>query len=243
MIKLIEKRSAIPLYLKVKEHLIKQIKNGDYKTDQKIPGENELTGIYNVSQITVRKALSELVNEGYLYRLQGKGTFVAKRKINRMLNLMSFTEEMRSKELKCVSRVLEIKSIKESGIAQELETLTTEPIIKVERLRIIDELPVAIQSSYLPAAIISLERLQDIYQQHSLYKVLSDAGIYPARAYEKYNVDVLRDNRLCTLLKMEQGAPVFKVNRYTYTEDNQLFEYAVSILKGELYTMEVELTK
>ena len=68
----VDKKSLIPLYYQIKEDIINKIKNNDLKVGDRIAGENELKDIYGVSQITVRKALSELVNEGYLYRVQGK---------------------------------------------------------------------------------------------------------------------------------------------------------------------------
>lgn len=177
--------------MQIKDSIIKRIKVGEFKTSQKIPSENELKEIYNVSQITVRKILLELVNKGYLYRQQGKGNFVDKRKINRMLNLMSFTEEMRSKDLNCISRVRVINTIKDDRIARKLGLFANEPVYKVERLRLTDDLPIVLQNSYLPESIISLERLKKVFEEHSLYRVLNSAGLYPHKAHEKYNADIL----------------------------------------------------
>ncbi|MFW6380967.1 MAG: UTRA domain-containing protein, partial [Bacillota bacterium] len=117
---------------------------------------------------------------------------------------------------------------------------TTE-IIKVNRLRKIDDRPIALQCSYISESVLSLEQARKVYETRSLYKILRENEVYPRRAHEKYNADVLQDARQCQLLQMEDGEPVFKVMRFTYTDDDLLFEYAVSILKGDIYTMEVEL--
>ncbi len=238
---MIDKNISKPLYIKIKEDLINKITEDKFKIDEKIPSENELTQLYDVSKITIRKSLYELVNEGYLYREQGKGTFVAKRKINRLLNLMSFTEEMRSKGLECKSKVLNLEKVKDKTIAKEMDILPTESIIKVERLRLVDNNPIALQTSYIPESIVELGQIKKIYEEHSLYKILKGVNIYPHKAHEKYNADVLNDKNLSEIMEMERGKPVFRVRRYTYTEDNLLFEYALSILKGNMYTMEVVL--
>lgn len=233
--------NQIPLYIQIKNDLIDKINNGYYQTEEKIPSENELKDIYDVSKITVRKAVYELVNEGYLYRLQGKGTYVAKRNINRMLNLMSFTEEMRAKNMKCVSRVLDIKTVVDRKIAASFEIDSMTKVHKVERLRLVDDMPVALQTSYLPESLISLDKLQDIYEVHSLYKILKESGIVPERAREKYNADILKDEYLLNLFELDHEISVFRVKRFTYTADDRLFEIAISVLRGDIYTMEVEL--
>jgi DNA-binding GntR family transcriptional regulator len=77
---MLNKYSGIPLYLQLKNLIIEKIESGEYEESSKIPSEQELCEMYNISRPTVRQAISELTNNGYLYKEKGKGTFVAKPK-------------------------------------------------------------------------------------------------------------------------------------------------------------------
>ncbi|MEQ6361755.1 GntR family transcriptional regulator [Thermoanaerobacter indiensis] len=238
---IINKQLPIPLYHQVKEDIIRKIKEGVYKINEKIPSENELIKLYNVSSITIKKALSDLVNEGYLYRIQGKGTFVARPKISRILNLMSFTEELKEKGLEPETKLLEFKVILDSFIAEKLNLNSEELITKIKRLRLADGEPIAIQTSYLPSKILTNLDAKQIEQMQSLYKLLETIGIQPYAAREEYSISILNEKDLYTLLKQKKGVPAFSVKRLTFTKDNIPFEYAESILRWDRYSIEVEL--
>ncbi|NNG66858.1 GntR family transcriptional regulator [Caldanaerobacter subterraneus] len=241
MMDIINKQLPIPLYHQIKEDIIEKIKNGTYKVNEKIPSENELVKLYSVSSITVKKALLDLVNEGYLYRIQGKGTFVAKPKISRVLTLMSFTEELREKGLKPETKVLEINEISNSVIAEKLNLSPEESITKIKRLRLADGEPIAIQTSYLPSKILANVASEQLEQMESLYKILESIDIQPYAAREEYSITILNEKELYTLLKQKKGVPAFSVKRITFTKENVPFEYAESILRWDRYSIEVEL--
>jgi len=235
------KNIPIPLYYQVKEDIINKIKEGIYSIEEKVPGENELQKIYNVSSITVRKALADLVNEGYLYRIQGKGTYVAKPKINRLLNLMSFTEEMKGKGIEPSTRILEIKTIVDEAISKKLKISEDSGITMVKRLRLADGIPIALQTSYVPASILSSTDADQLRHESSLYAVLKEKGIIPYSAREVYNITMLEDRATYTLFQVKKGTPAFYVKRMTYNREEILFEYAESILIWDRYSIEVDL--
>lgn len=239
---MIDRRPEISLYMQVEQDVVRRINSGQYRVGEPIPSQRALADIYGVSEITVRKALDLLVSRGYLQRIQGKGTFVTERKINRVLNLMSYTEEMRSKGLDAETKVLQLELLTNDEIAKKLGIFPSQEIVKVERLRLIDGKPHALQTSYLPAHLVSFRHLQKMNQSTSLYEILKQINICPAKAQEVYHADLLRDAELCNLLEAKAGDPVLIANRYTYSEDNVLFEYAYSILKGNMHTIEVVLT-
>jgi GntR family transcriptional regulator len=157
VIYIINKRSSVPLYIQIKRDLIRKIKEGEFQIGESIPGENHLKNIFNVSLITVRKAIAELVNEGYLYRIQGRGTYAADRIINRPLNLMSFTEDMREKNFNVHSKLLELDVLNDEFIADKMCIPFTEPVVKIKRVRIVDNEPIALQTSYILGRILPLE--------------------------------------------------------------------------------------
>ncbi len=240
---MLNKNVPIPLYYQIKEDIIRRIENEEYKTGEKLPSENEMQKIYNVSLITTRKALMELVNDGYIYRIQGKGSYVAEPKINRQLSLMSFTEEMKQKGYICATKVLDYLYINDQNIANKLGVSPEEEIIKIPRLRLVENEPIALQISYLPGSLLSTEELNQVRKSKSLYQVLEGKGIIAHKALEKYSIKLLHDHKIYSLLNVPKNSPSFYVKRLTYTENKEIFEYAVSFLRWDKYSIEVEVSK
>lgn len=176
-----------PLYKQLCEIIKQDISDGRYKRGEKIPTECELCKIYSVSRNTVRKALKELTRDNLLIRKQGKGTFVSKEKITRMLSIppdsRSFTELCR--EVGCVPGAKVIRSIIEDATQEDLEIFNLrvgEKVIVIERIRYVDGTPVSIEVSRFPEQYNFLlhENLNDC----SMYELLRD----------KYNTVFLAKN-------------------------------------------------
>ena len=241
VIRIINKKLPLPLYYQIKKDIINRIKDKEYLYDEKIPSENNLKDIYNVSSITVKKALSDLVNEGYLYRIQGKGTFVAKPKISRHLNLMSFTNELKEKGLKPNTRLIDFSTVSNEYIANILGLSADDLIIKVSRLRLADNEPMAIQTSYLSQKLISSVKTERFKNMTSLYDLLGEVGIVPSEATEEYSIKILTEKSTYKMLDQKKDSPAFFARRITYTKDNLPFEYAESILRGDRYSLKVHL--
>ncbi|HFJ8521870.1 TPA: GntR family transcriptional regulator, partial [Enterococcus faecium] len=109
---MLDTNAQLPLYLQLKEILKNKINTGEYPENTKIPAESELIESYEVSRITVRKAVEELVEEGYLLKKQGKGTFVNRHKVFRKIEyVMGFSESCKSNGFTPTSIVLERKII------------------------------------------------------------------------------------------------------------------------------------
>src|SRR5436853_6116153 len=108
----IDRQSPIPMYYQIMNQLREKISAGEYTIDSALPPERELVETYQVSRMTIRQAISELVNEGILVRRRGIGTFVAPPKIEQALNsLTSFTQDMAQRGMKAGGRVLSFKDI------------------------------------------------------------------------------------------------------------------------------------
>lgn len=116
----LDKLLPIPMYYQIKQMILEAIKNGTLTVGDMIPAEMEFCEFCSVSRPTVRQALSELVSEGYLTRLKGKGTYVSRPKIQAMFfnRLLSFNEEMKERGLTPSTRVLALKS--SSGLSRGL---------------------------------------------------------------------------------------------------------------------------
>lgn len=146
--------TLVPLYQQVKEDIKSAIQRGKYKPKEKIPAEPELSAEYSVSRITIRRAVEELCNEGYLVKMQGRGTFVSTPRIQRKLSgsrLESFSKTCRDAGSRPGARLIgrQIVPIRED----EREFLGLGPdalLIHIERLRTADGLPIFLENLFLP---------------------------------------------------------------------------------------------
>ncbi|MGC8777326.1 MAG: GntR family transcriptional regulator, partial [Candidatus Caldatribacteriaceae bacterium] len=150
--KSINKSTPIPLYYQLKEILLEYIKSPHHSGC--LPTESELCKQYDISRSTVRQAINELVADGYLERVKGKGTLIVRSKINQdyLFVIESFNEEMREKGLTHRTKVLELEKIAANEIvASNLQLQPGAEVIKLIRLRSISEEPILYVKTYLPA--------------------------------------------------------------------------------------------
>jgi GntR family transcriptional regulator len=180
----LQRQSPDPLYIQVKEVMLDEIISGQYRPHDRLPSERELSTRFDVSRMTVRQALLDLVRDGAIYARVGKGTFVAAPKIDQQLRtLTSFSQDVRSRGGEPTSRVLEAReTVASPEVAAALRLATGAPVLVLSRLRLADGVPLAIETTNLPLALCP-----DLFHDHnfaveSLYQVLrSDYGIEPAQ--------------------------------------------------------------
>ncbi|HEX2914316.1 MAG TPA: GntR family transcriptional regulator [Chloroflexia bacterium] len=230
------KSGPLPRYYQLKEIIREKVTSGQWLPGSLIPSERELCEQYGISRMTARQSITELVNEGYLYREQGKGTFVAHPKITQQLvQLTGFTEDMQARSQRPTTRVLE----KEMWPADEATALKLRikpglPIFRVRRLRLADGEPLCIETSYLN--FIGCEKLlEEDLEYNSLYKLLETRyGMPPLEAEQELEAGLARDEE-ARLLMISPGSPVLLIRRSTYTERGQPLEYAKSTYRGDKY--------
>ena len=238
----LDKNLAIPLYHQLQNILKAEIETGRLRADERLPSEQELAERFQVSKITVRQALTELAQSGYIRREQGRGTFVARRKFDEgPRELTSFTEEMRRHSLSATSRILQqIEINADAHVADALRLSADSPVLSLKRLRLANGEPLSVQTAYIPAALVPGLRLDD---GMSLYEVLQrQYRLYPARARETY-VAALADQATAELLDIPVGSPVFGVERVTFSLNEQPFEFVQSTVRGDRYAIVLELVK
>ncbi len=156
-----------------------------------LPGERELMVRFHVSRLTVRAVLAHLADEGVLYRVQGAGTFVADaNSITKSLHLTSFSEDIRSRNMRPGSKLIEAKQVAASSeIARDLELSPGAPVLFVERVRLADGIPICIERSYIPAWLgLSV---QHIAHAKSLYTLLTERGAQPDHAEQTISASVV----------------------------------------------------
>src|ERR1035441_10058499 len=183
---LLDKDLAVPLYHQL-QHVIKsEIESGRWRSDERLPSEQEIAERFRVSKITVRQALQGLAQLGYIRREQGRGTFVARRKFDEgPRELTSFTEEMRRHSLVAASRVLaQFEAEADARVSAALRLPAKSPVLILKRLRLAGGGPLGVPGAPSPRALVPGLHVAD---GMSLYEVLQTRyHLYPAQARETY---------------------------------------------------------
>ncbi|MBA4493242.1 GntR family transcriptional regulator [Paenactinomyces guangxiensis] len=239
----LNKNIPIPLYYQLKQWLTEQIERGELRPGDAIPSERELSEQFEISRMTVRQALLELVNEGKLVREKGKGTFVAEPKINQgLLKLTSFSEDMRSRGMKPGARLIHVNVEDVTPKLEDTLQIKGGSIISITRLRLADDKPMAIETSHLPLSQFPELRQQDLHDQ-SLYQFLEHYyGITISYASQTIEVG-MPSPRERELLQIREGVPVLRTERITYDENRSPIEFVQSSYRGDRYKLYAELVR
>jgi len=238
---MINRDHPLPLYYQLMEELRRRIEQGEWKPGDLIPSERELTEAYGISRMTVRQALTELVNDGLLRRDQGRGTFVAKPKIRKQLSrLTSFTEEMGVRGKQAGAQVLRQEMVPaRPNVADMLEIDIGQQVALIERLRLADGEPVGIECCHLSFDGCEMVLRQDL--SGSLYRLLIERfGLVPTRAQEQMEAGACGSLE-AQILGIRRGQPVLLIRRRTFDQDECPFEYVESVYRGDNYILSVEL--
>jgi len=240
----IDKDGPLPLYHQVREVLLTLIKEAGLEEGSLIPTEREIGEKLQVSRITVRRAIDELVREGYLVAQQGKGTFVARPKIDRsMTQMQSFSEQMLKEGHRPGSQLLSLRHEKASGhVAAVLNIEDDDWIWVVERLRYADDEPICISMTYLNLPLDVTLTPAELEQETSLWAILDKKGVRFTRSEETVQA-LTAGEREAELLNIEIGASLLLVEGVVYTADNTPIEYHEMFNRGDRYKYSIQLTR
>jgi len=233
----IDKKSPIPAYYQLMSEIKNKISSGIWPVGHCIDSERTLAEENTVSRMTVRQAIGELVQEGLLTREKGKGTFVCEPKLKQK-NIMSFSEIMKSSDadFKTEVRVFE-KLINEDELTLKLQA---KELYRIERLRIVTDIIVAIETIYIPCNFvpnINKERLEA-----SFYELLKSNNLTIDNC-EASVVAVISDNNYKTLFDVNEDIPLLKMHSKNYDSENNLIFMEESIYRSDKYVLEIDIFK
>jgi GntR family transcriptional regulator len=233
---MIDRSSPVPLYHQLSDLILNQILDGQLKPGEAIPTEQELIRLSRVSRITVRRAVDELERMGYVRREQGRGTFVTSHWIQRgMANLTSFSEDLIARGMEPRSRLLTLREQPATlSEARALDVDEGESIWFVERLRLADSEPIALNTSYAhlpPDVTLTAPELEG---QFSFWALLAEKGIVIVAA-DMTATAVSADDQLAGLLHASMNAPLLLVEAVAYTSEGTPVEYSQVVARADRY--------
>ncbi len=241
----LSRRSPVPLYRQLKSVLARRIELGELAPGS-VTSEQELGAEFQVSRITIRQALAELEREGRVLRVPGKGTFVAeRRKLEPQSALTSFSENMRALGMApsyASVRVTEAPATEE--VSARLMIPSGEPVLRIERVMLADDIPMALMRAQLPRRIY--ERGRGLFTparlaDHSFYLTLElDLGIELWKAKETVEATTA-DEEEARLLNLGVDDLLLVVHRHTLDRDGHPVEYTQLRYRADLYRYQVEL--
>jgi GntR family transcriptional regulator len=229
----VDRSSPIPLYLQVKETLLEKIESGEWPPEQQLPSEVELCDLLEVSRAVVRQALNELVFEGFIIREQGRGTFVAKPKMDfQPSTLISFSRVMRSLGHEVKTKVLD-KSIivAPKKVADKLSLKPEDKVVLIRRLRFVDDQPVAIHTAYLDserfAALVDEDMSQSLWD--AIQKI---TGIDSAYTQDIIEATTLRREE-AELLDRSIGSSALLIAGNAFDNQGRPFRYTEAVNRAD----------
>lgn len=222
------------LHTYIKEELLHRIKTNQYQPGEKIPPELELCKSFNVSRTTVRTALNQLTLEGYLVRQQGRGTFVADKKVKQALSqtVRRYSDQLADQGKHPEIEVSDISVVAANELlSDQLNVNLQDPIQRIERVRKANGEPTQYEVAYVPWSVapgITAE-----HAGHSLYKSLNEFfDVWIAKTSENIEI-AFADEQICKFLKCEQGLPCFYIETLAEDKDGNKVEFSRSFF-GEI---------
>lgn len=230
---MLDAKNSIPLYLQLKETIKSKIDNGEYKKGTQLPTEIELSETYNISRITVRKAISSLCDEGLLVKKQGKGTFIQSKQIvrNKMDHLLSFTKACTNSGMEPSTQIISKSLVNlDKKTADHFKLFEGMPMIKIVRLRFADDIPVMYEINYYPSPKYNFLMTEEL--KGSIYALLKDKYDIEIKCSRDTYLDVIKaDHILSESLNVAYGEPLYVINNKIFDVQDRLahvgFEYIV----------------
>lgn len=208
----------VPLYHQLKQALRNEIEQGVYKPGDRLPSEPELIREYGISRITVRQALDELEAEGLIIRRHGKGTYVAERRIEQdLVRLTDFVEDMQQAGLAASSQVLNfLCETATPAIAAALKMEEGAQVMRLERLRLADNRPIAFDVTWLPLHFGKLLTEEDLNKE-TIYHILETRYGIAVETGTFHITAAVASTRQASLLDVAPGCALLVIQRISYT--------------------------
>ncbi len=236
--------SPQPLYEQIKDALRARILDGIYPPLSRMPSENELRKAFDVSRITVRQALGDLQKEGLIFKLHGKGTFVAKPKaFQNVSTLQGLGESMTQMGYEVINRLRSFGIVKaDRHVAARLNLPEGASVAEIKRVRLVNREPVSLEITWLPEALGKRLEKADLVTRDIFLILENDCGMPLGHADLAIDA-ILADADLTRALAVEEGAPVMRIERLTHAADGAPLDYEHLYYRGDAFQYRLRIDR
>jgi GntR family transcriptional regulator len=214
----------------------------DPRRDRALPSERDIASEYGVSRMTARMVIEELADQGYVYRVQGRGTFVGRPRVSKSLALTSFTEDITARGMRPGSRVIACtEGPAGAAIGRDLQISPNDAVISIKRVRLADDIPMCLETIEIPARLAP--GLAGLPLTGSVYELL--AARYRVRvshAEQRIRATVLEPDE-AALLDSPPLSPALLVERISRDKSDRRIERARSVYRGDRYDFKVDVDR
>lgn len=237
-------KDGIPRHAQISQWLREQITSGEYAPDEKLPSENELSNKFDVSRVTIRRALQSLESEEMIYRCQGLGSFVKdERTPHNLVHLTDFNEDMAKAGLDASSKVLRFETVDApQWLSDHLNVEVGNKVLRIDRLRLGNGEPIAFDTTWLPI----------LYGQLLDKNALQESTIY-RQLEENYDISVIKgcyrmsaelaDPEVAKHLDVPENSALFLIDRFSYTIGEKPVYYQKRYYRNDKVKYQVTLER
>lgn len=245
---MINKYSDIPLYCQLKNLIIKKIEKGEYQQDSKIPSEQELCEVYSISRPTVRQAITELTNNGFLYKEKGKGTFVSKSRATiDIKNYSGFTDSILDSQDPGERNIISLEIVNNTNCTKLEEVFGVHhgqkvDFVEIKYITTQNKEIFSLNISYIPLSLFPTI-IEDIKSKKPSYDIMR--GKYPLLPVKtKSSLEIIYTEQSdAHFLQVQPGQALIKIENMLYSKSAQVVEYIVSKYRADKCKLVFENSK
>lgn len=228
-----------PAYVRIRDQIKREIDEQVWKVGERLPSERDLAEEFEVSRMTLRQAISLLVEEGVLERRVGSGTFVASTRVQeKMRGTTSFTEIIKAQGKEPSSQLISYrKTIPNEQEVEKLGIYPTENIIRMERVRYADKVPVVYEVASIPEKFIKNFKKEEITQH--FFQTLQEHGYKIGKSHQTIYARLAKD-KIAQYLAIPKGQAILGLTQVSYLDDGTAFEFVKSQYVGERFEFYLE---
>lgn len=239
----IDRNSPVPLYVQIEDSIRHSIAVGEWTAGDRIPSEVSLTDRFGCSRMTVRGVLNTLVDDGLLYRVSGKGTFVSEEKIStRSPAYQGVREQLEEMGYQTTTKLVSQRTtIPAESVRSRLGTGRSTPVHEIVRLRLVEGVPVSLHRSFIPVELAPTLAEDDVLNEQLCVVLEVRYGLRAARTVE-HLAAVAATHEEGRLLHLERGAPLLLLEDTISSRAGTIFEYSKVLFRGDRMTLHFDYT-
>jgi DNA-binding GntR family transcriptional regulator len=235
----LERSGPMPLYFQIAQRIEKAIMGGDLPAGSRLENEVALGERLGLSRPTIRRAIQELVDKGLLVRRRGIGTQVVHGQVTRRVELTSLFDDLANSSQKPSTQLLVLQEVPaDTNIAEKLAVAEGDPTLHLRRVRLADDVPVAVLENWLPAEFLDVT--SDELTAYGLYQVLRARGVTMRVAKQRIGARKATTDE-ARLLEIDRSSALLTMDRTAYDNSGRAVEFGHHCYRPDLYSFEVTL--